>query len=76
MQYFPSYEVIVGQPTGHSLYEPDLREVSQFGVNEVMRQFFQVNKTAAVSESAAADIDEGFGYEQCDDSRLSQEAPQ
>lgn len=38
--YFPSYEVITGQPTRHAFYAPDLRNVVQAGVDEVMRHFF------------------------------------
>lgn len=75
--YFPSYEIIAGQPTRHSLYEPDLREVSAFGVREVMRQFFEVNKVEQTGDGQgepAAESD--FGYEQCDDALLSKEAVQ
>ena len=76
VQYFPSYELVVGQPTRHSFYEPDLREVSQFGVNEVMRQFFAVNQVQVSAQGSDATTDEDFGYEQCDDALLTAEAPQ
>ncbi|MEP3055630.1 GSCFA domain-containing protein [Ascidiaceihabitans sp.] len=71
--YFPSYEIIVGQPSRHSLYEPDLREVSAFGVREVMRQFFEVNKIGQAAGPASEEIDNDFGYEQCDDALLTKE---
>ena len=38
--YFPSYEVITGQPARHGLYAPDLRNVVQAGVDTVMQHFF------------------------------------
>lgn len=38
--YFPSFEVITGQPAHHMYYSPDLRTVCQAGVDEVMRHFF------------------------------------
>jgi len=39
VEYFPSYEIISGSAAGAKYYENDLREVSQVGVNHVMRIF-------------------------------------
>lgn len=50
--YFPSYEVITGQPTRHAFYAPDLRNVVQAGVDEVMRHFF-ANAPGAVAPAPA-----------------------
>lgn len=38
--YFPSYEIISSHPTRGSFFEPDLRNVNEFGVNYVMTHFF------------------------------------
>lgn len=39
VEYFPSYEIISGSAAGAKYFENDLREVSQVGVNHVMRIF-------------------------------------
>lgn len=39
VDYFPSYEIIAGSPTGGLYYEPDDREVNPLGVAHVMRLF-------------------------------------
>lgn len=39
VDYFPSYEIIAGSGDGTRYFEPDLREVSQRGVDHVMRVF-------------------------------------
>lgn len=38
--YFPSFEIVSSHPFRGSFFEPDLREVNQFGVNLVMDHFF------------------------------------
>lgn len=40
IHYFPSYEIISTHPFRGTFFEPDLRNVNLFGVNEVMRHFF------------------------------------
>lgn len=40
IHYFPSYEIILGHPSRGFFFEPDLRNVNEFGVNLVMKQFF------------------------------------
>lgn len=37
--YFPAYEIITAPATGGRYYEPDLRSVTELGVNHVMRVF-------------------------------------
>jgi len=39
VDYFPSYEIIAGSPTGGLYYGPDDREVNPLGVAHVMRLF-------------------------------------
>lgn len=38
--YFPSYEIIIGHPSRGMFFQPDLREVNEFGVELVMSHFF------------------------------------
>lgn len=83
VHYFPSYEVITGQPSRHMHYNPDLRTVCQAGVNEVMRHFFvdspdkRDQHTAGPTPSAAVapapTSEEGF--EQCEEALLDAGAP-
>jgi hypothetical protein len=40
IDYFPSYEIINSPVMGGRFFEPNLRNVSQFGVNFVMDTFF------------------------------------
>jgi hypothetical protein len=39
VDYFPSYEIITGSPTGGLYYEDDMREVNSLGVSHAMRCF-------------------------------------
>jgi len=41
VQYFPSYEIITGQPTKGRYYESDLRSIRQEGVDHVMSVFLK-----------------------------------
>ena len=40
VSYFPSYEIISSHPARGMYFEPDLRNVSQYGVDYVMSHFF------------------------------------
>lgn len=40
IHYFPSYEIISSHPARGMFFEPDLRNVNMFGVDQVMRHFF------------------------------------
>ncbi len=69
--YFPSYEVITGQPARHGLYAPDLRNVVQAGVDTVMQHFFAAEGKAALPAApspAAPEI--ASGYEYCEEALL------
>ncbi len=69
--YFPSYEVITGQPTRHGFYAPDLRSVVQAGVNEVMRHFFAAGPEVPVPATGQAVPQEATaGYEFCEEALL------
>lgn len=69
--YFPSYEVITGQPTRHGFYAPDLRNVVQAGVDTVMQHFFAPEpEIAPPAPSAPAPPDVAAGYEYCEEALL------
>lgn len=47
VDYFPAYEIISSPPMRAQFYEPDMRGVSAWGVDHVMRQFFAAHRPAA-----------------------------
>lgn len=57
--YFPSYEVITGNHARGSYFGPDLRDVTEAGVEHVMRLFMQhyAAKEAALVKEPVAQID-------------------
>lgn len=74
--YFPSYEIITGQPNRHGYYMPDMRNVAQAGVDNVMEHFFRnIDSSNAAGGKPAADVDadvEG-GLEHCEEALLDRE---
>ncbi|MGR8933323.1 MAG: GSCFA domain-containing protein [Gammaproteobacteria bacterium] len=44
VDYFPSYEIISSHVMRGQFYNPDMRTVSQFGVDHVMQQFFKEHR--------------------------------
>ena len=79
--YFPSYEIITGQPARHGFYAPDLRNVVDAGVNEVMRHFFPPEFANTVVATERAPSDKGVtkgnlaesaeaGFEHCEEALL------
>lgn len=76
--YFPSYEVIVGQPARHMYYNPDLRTVCQAGVKEVMRHFFNGIAVEAAETKNLVQADHVAvslaGFEHCEESLLDEGA--
>lgn len=40
IHYFPSYEIVSSHPSRGMFFDPDLRNVNQFGVDYVMQHFF------------------------------------
>jgi hypothetical protein len=66
--YFPSYEIISAHPSRGMFFEPDLRNVNDFGVNLVMKHFF---KAIQVQPAAAPQADaEDDGEIICDEAAL------
>jgi hypothetical protein len=72
--YFPSYEVITGQPARHMYYNPDLRTVCQAGVNEVMRHFFKNEPLSIYPETPIAKEGHNItaGFEHCEEKLLDE----
>lgn len=66
--YFPSYEIISSHVTGGSLFMPDKRRVSQFGVNLVMNYFAQVYKLNI--QETSVDNQTESGNDICDEQIL------
>jgi hypothetical protein len=58
--YFPAYELVTGPQAAGRAFEPDLRNVSESAVSEVMGAFFATFLTDA-TESADADAGVGRG---------------
>ena len=58
VDYFPSYEIITGSPTGGMYFEDDSREVNSVGVAHAMRSF-----VGAYTEDGGDRADMGLGQE-------------
>lgn len=69
IHYFPSYEIISCHPARGMFYEPDLRNVNQFGVDLVMKHFFSGLLAQEFGDVAAAPEDEDLELV-CDEDRL------
>jgi hypothetical protein len=76
VDYFPSYEIIAGSPTGGLYYEEDDREVNSLGVSHVMRLFqrhyIDGDGDGTEPASAAADIAAPIGNVICDEALIDQ----
>ena len=71
--YFPSYEVITGQPARHIFYNEDLRTIRQPGVDQVMRHFFGEEKVEPPPPAAPPPKPMGnplAGFEHCEERLL------
>ncbi|MFM9937658.1 MAG: GSCFA domain-containing protein, partial [Novosphingobium sp.] len=71
IHYFPSYELIIGHPSRGMFFDPDLREVNDFGVNLVMNQFF-TGGLAAEFGLPGHQADEEFEVI-CDEGRITED---
>jgi len=61
VDYFPSYEIISSPVMRGQFYNPDMRTVSHFGVEHVMKQFFKEHqplKNAKAITTQEAELDE------------------
>lgn len=72
IHYFPSYEIITGQPAAHKYYEEDLRSVRPEGVEQVMGHFFgeKDRDFVPLPEDGAAEKDIMIGFEHCEESLI------
>lgn len=65
--YFPSYEIVTAPVTRGAFFDPDLRNVNQFGVDVVMDHFF----SGAIGEAfGAVSEDSDDGELICDEGKL------
>ena len=75
IDYFPSYEIIVGSPMRGLYYEDDDREVNPLGVSHVMRLFVQhfIGRPAGRSSTIALGEASSTGAEgvMCDEALIS-----
>lgn len=55
ISYFPSYEIISSHPARGMFFEPDLRNVNQFGVDYVMHHFFSGSMGEEFAQSGFAE---------------------
>jgi hypothetical protein len=69
IHYFPSYEIISGHPSRGIFFNPDLRNVNEFGVNLVMTHFFSgaLAKEFGIAQTEATDEIDLV----CDESRIA-----
>lgn len=70
IHYFPSYEIISGHPSRGIFFNPDLRNVNEFGVNLVMTHFF--SGPLAAEFGAAVTVAEDEMDLVCDESRIAE----
>ena len=62
IDYFPSYEIIMGAPTRAAFFEPNLRGVAQQGVDFVMGHFFKgLNVSGVAVHGTDPEPDSGPG---------------
>ncbi|WP_408587509.1 GSCFA domain-containing protein [Novosphingobium sp.] len=73
IHYFPSYEVIIGHPSRGMFFQPDLREVNEFGVNLVMSQFFSGPLAQEFGQHDAPPEDEEEFDVICDEGRITED---
>lgn len=71
IHYFPSYELIIGHPSRGMFFDPDLREVNDFGVNTVMNQFF-TGDLAREFNNPVNEMNEEFEVI-CDEGRITED---
>ncbi len=69
VDYFPSYELIIGSPFAARFYEPNLRTVSAEGIALVMRHFLAAFGPRAARQPAVPAVRTG-GDPDCDDAVL------
>lgn len=69
--YFPSYEIITGQPARHGFYGPDLRSVQPEGVETVMGHLFPTPAPKPAPAKTAEQVDDTLGYEHCEEGLLA-----
>ena len=69
IHYFPSYEIIIGHPSRGFFFEPDMRNVNEFGEDLVMQQFFTGPLASEFATSALEAGDDEFDVV-CDEAKI------
>ncbi len=75
VDYFPSYELITGQPFRSGFYQPNLREVSQEGVAFVVRHFMTALQGNSEDAEPTRVQPREPGGDECDDAILDYYSP-
>lgn len=75
VDYFPSYELITGQPFRSAFYAPNLRSVSPEGIDFVMGHFIAALRSAPTAVLAPRNIAQQKGSDECDDAILDYYGP-
>lgn len=70
--YFPSYEIIITHPFRGGFFDPNLRDVNQFGVNLVMNHFFSGPLAEEFGQSSGPQTEDTFDLI-CDEELLDKE---
>lgn len=74
VDYFPSYEIIAAPPMRAQFYNPDMRTISPYGVDFVMKQFFKEHEPPRVvrqDNNAGADGEHANDDVLCDEELLA-----
>ncbi len=69
IHYFPSYEIVSSHPSRGMFFNPDLRNVNQFGVDYVMGHFFSGELDREFGKPLAAGVEDDLDLI-CDEEKL------
>jgi len=67
VDYFPSYEIIASHVMRGQFYDPDMRSVSRYGVDHVMKQFFKEHEPPSGQRAGSGTAKAGEPESDADD---------
>lgn len=70
IDYFPSYEIIASHPMRGMFFQPNMREVTEHGVNYVMTHFTREHRPQQQTTVAGEAAEENFDWTLCDEEKL------
>jgi hypothetical protein len=70
IDYFPSYEIISSHPMRAIFFQPNMRDVTEYGVNFVMSHFLSEHKPSAQAAAPIIEKQESFDWTMCDEEKL------